>query len=130
MCAKERRIFSKSNRNCMYDVIFIISLTTCFDPSAGPSLGRKIYKEEKPYNVSHKMWYIIKNSTRSRWILEISLSLNDNEISSLKDKRSRWILEISLSLNYNEVSLNFRDLVVTELQRDLVVERQRGLVEL
>ena len=36
-------------------VNFIIGLTTCFGPSAGPSLGHKIYKEEKVRSVSRKI---------------------------------------------------------------------------
>jgi hypothetical protein len=52
-------MLSKSNHNCLYVVIFIIMLTTCFGPYAGPSSGHKIYKEEKLYRVSHKLLYII-----------------------------------------------------------------------
>jgi hypothetical protein len=44
--AKERRMFSKSKHNRLYIVIFIIRLTTCFGPCAGPSSGHKIYMEE------------------------------------------------------------------------------------
>jgi hypothetical protein len=47
-------MFSKSKHNYLYVVIFIIRLTTCFGPSAGPSSGHKIYKEEKLYSLSHK----------------------------------------------------------------------------
>ena len=43
---KEGRKLSKSKHNCLYFVFFIIGLTTCFGPCAGPSSGHKIYKEE------------------------------------------------------------------------------------
>ena len=44
---KRRKGVGKSKHNCLYVVIFIIKLTTCFGPCAGPSSGHKIYKEEK-----------------------------------------------------------------------------------
>ena len=38
-------------------VNFIIRLTTCFDPFAGPSSGHKIYKVEKLYSVSRRHYH-------------------------------------------------------------------------
>ena len=38
---------------CLYTTI---RLTTCFGPFSGPSSGHKIYKEEKLYSVSHKIY--------------------------------------------------------------------------
>jgi hypothetical protein len=47
-----------SVHNCLFVVIFIIRLRTCFGPCVGPSSGHKIYKEEKLYSVSQKIDYI------------------------------------------------------------------------
>jgi len=44
---KRRKDVGKSKHNCLYVVICIIKLTTCFGPCAGPSSVHKIYKEEK-----------------------------------------------------------------------------------
>jgi hypothetical protein len=57
VCIRKKDI-SKSKHNCLYVVIFIPKLTTCFAPCAGPSSGHKLYKEEKLYSVSHKIRYI------------------------------------------------------------------------
>ena len=43
---KEGKKLSNSKHNRLYFVFFIIRLTTCFGPCAGPSSGHKIYKEE------------------------------------------------------------------------------------
>ena len=43
---KEGKKLSKSKHNCLYFVFFIIRLTTCFGPCAGPYSGHRIYKEE------------------------------------------------------------------------------------
>jgi hypothetical protein len=45
--SKRSRMLSKTKHNCLCVVIFIIRLTTCFGPYAGPSSGHKIYKGEK-----------------------------------------------------------------------------------
>jgi len=42
----EGRKLRKSKHNCLYFVFFIIMLTTCFGPCAGPSSRHKIYQEE------------------------------------------------------------------------------------
>jgi len=52
--SKERRILVSQNTT-LYIVNFIIRLTTCFGPFAGPSSGHKVYKEEKLYSVSNKI---------------------------------------------------------------------------
>jgi len=70
VAVKEGRKLSKSKHNRLYSVFFIIRLTTCLGPCAGPSSGHKLCKEEKLYSVSHKMWYTIWNSKRSLWILD------------------------------------------------------------
>jgi hypothetical protein len=64
--AKEGRMFSKSKHKFLYVVNFIIRLTTCFGPCAGPSSGHKIY-EEKLYSVSHKIWYKGKAVPLQAW---------------------------------------------------------------
>ena len=55
ICKREKD-FSESKHNCLF-VNFIIRLTTCFGPSATPSSGHKIYKEEKLYlySICHKI---------------------------------------------------------------------------
>jgi hypothetical protein len=52
---KDGRMSSGSKHNCLYVVIFIIMLKTCFGPYAGPSSRHKMYKEEKLYSVSRKV---------------------------------------------------------------------------
>jgi len=55
---KRRKDVGKLKHNCLYVVIFIIKLTTCFDPCVGPSSGHKIYiRKRKLYTMSHKIWY-------------------------------------------------------------------------
>ena len=43
-------------------VNFIIRLTKYFGPSARPSSGHKIYKDEEQYRVSHKIYSKIRRS--------------------------------------------------------------------
>ena len=59
---KEGRKLSRSKHNCLYFVFFIIRLTTCFGPCAGPSSGHKIYKEE---NYTVRVLYSSPPSTRA-----------------------------------------------------------------